>query len=223
MVQLLKIVSWNTKVGRGDKVVGDNLHDLIQDTDPDVICLQEADGYVDMLKNRYGDHWWVYAKNGWEESQHNPVMVRKSVDEKKTFEEGWNVARYTTKWHGPQGGSHNGRTWTFVNVNGIWVMSFHRCTDGNGKNKAAFQDEFDRVVKWSSNRSKPWIIFGDHNCGPKKTFKGASKNIANKVGGKIRHDGGIDYAITKNLKGSVNHLNKSYGSDHAACVFKQSE
>jgi exonuclease III len=218
-----KVVSWNTKVNRDPGTVGNNLQDLIDDTKPDIICLQEAGGYVSMLKNRFGEKWWVYAKSGWEESQMNPVLVWKKDRAKQTYEDGWNTLRYQTKWTGPQGGVHYGRTWTWVLVDDAVVMSFHRCTNGSGSNSNAFIDEHDKVVNWAGHRNRPWLVLGDHNCGPAKTFAGSSKKIAMHTESWIRSDPadpGIDYAITHGMEGTVKH-GKAYGSDHEAIIFNR--
>ena len=216
-----RVASWNCKVGRGDDAVGDGLRELIADHDPDVICLQEGMHYVDMLRHRF-DGWFVYARGGWPESDNCPVMVRKNGREKKEYGDGFNTLRYTTKWVGPQGGAHDGRTWTYVNVDGITVMSLHRCTGGKDKNAEAFYDEYQKLTAFLKDREKPVVIFGDHNCGPSKTFKGASKNVATDTESKISHDGGIDYVIRRGIKGTVKH-GKAYGSDHECAVFTVTE
>ena len=100
-------------------------------------------------------------------------------------------------------------------------FSFHRCTNGNGKNKAAFVEEYDVLCRWIAQQEEPVLVMGDHNCGHKKEHKGASKLIAQHTGSKLtfnEDDPGIEYGIRRGLKGHVNRRGK-YGSDHNAVVF----
>lgn len=217
-----RVLSWNAKVGRDNKQVTDGLADLIDNTNPDVVCLQESMKYVKSIRDRFGDHWFVYAHDEWEESNMNPVMVRKKGHDKQQRGEGWNTVRTATVWTGPQGGTHKGRTWTFVKVKDLWVMSFHRCTGGHDQNKDAFMEEFDQVLKWVKNRGEsPLLIIGDHNCGPKADFPGSSWRIKNKIDGAITNtDAGVCYAIKRGIPGTM--VSKgAHGSDHPAILFKR--
>lgn len=221
----LKVVSWNCKVGRDQGVVGDSLKEIIDTKNPQVVLLQEAGGYVDMLRDRFDHAWFVYAKGGWDESMMCPVLVRKQDHNRKEYDVGWDTLRTHTSWTGPQGGVHRGRTWTWVKCEGVLYLSLHRCTSGNDKNKAAFREEYDVLVKFLNNRSEPIVVMGDHNCGSKKEFPGASRLIAQAVGGKVRadtDDPGIDYGITVDVKGEVYRMDRSFGSDHEPTVFKPS-
>ena len=217
-----KVVSWNAKVGRNAGSVMDGLGEILDNTGCDVACLQEFGGYVAAARDTFGVDWYIYAQGGWDESQMNPVMVRKANHSKKQqgAESGWDVLRTTTTWVGPQGGSHKGRTWTYVKVSGVWVMSLHRCTDGNGKNQAAFKEESQALTKWMQGHS-PCLVIGDHNCGPKATYYWASKPTSQAAGGNVSHPGGgVDYALQLGVKGDVVTKGK-HGSDHAAVVWKR--
>lgn len=216
-----RVTSWNCKVGRNPSSVCDSIENLIENTNPDVICLQEAKQYTDALHNRFDSDWYVYAKKGWEESTANPVLVHRSQGNRKGYGEGWGTLRYKTRWVGPQGGAHDGRTWTWALVNGLYVMSLHRCTDGDGRNSDAFADEARILEDWIDDCDSSVLVIGDHNCGHKATYYGASKTIAQAVDGMIVADAeepGIDYAIKRGLKGDV-HRGKSYGSDHECVKF----
>lgn len=214
-----RFVSWNAKVNRDVDTVLDQLHQIIVDHDPQVICLQEFYQYVSAAKKRFGPdgtgNWWIYSHNDWQYSNNSPVMVRSATHDKQTRGEGWDTVRYTTKWTGPKGKVFNGRTWTWVKTNSCYVMSVHRCTGGDGPNKAAFSDEYDLLVKWAKNHDdKPVVILGDHNCGQGATFKGASKLVGEAIGGGITGPGtGVDYAVRKGFTGSSKDI-KKYGSDH---------
>jgi endonuclease/exonuclease/phosphatase family metal-dependent hydrolase len=222
----MRIVSWNAKVGRPNDEFERDLRELIADQKPDVICLQEAGKYTQVLRNKFTD-WNTYARQGWSESDMNPVMVKKKpLWRKRKRGKGWDTLRTKTVWEGPQGGEHTGRTWTWVQVGGMRIMSFHRCTGGKDKNKAAFVEEARVVTPWIESNVKPTFVFGDHNCGPRQDHKGASHNIAQAVNGRVLFDAadpGIDYAIADGVKGTVRHLNKKYGSDHRAVLFVKSK
>jgi endonuclease/exonuclease/phosphatase family metal-dependent hydrolase len=216
-----RVVSWNMKVGRNHQTVLDGLADLIKATNPSVVCLQEAKGYVGDLRKRFGNQWHIYAQNDWEEAADNPVMTLAAQykGKKRGDPNGWDTLRTTTHWVGPQGGGHKGRTWTWAKCDGLWVMSFHRVTAGKDKNQAAFRETYDNVGKWIGGHS-PCLILGDHNCGPGATFAWASKPLAQTAGGTISapSSGGIDYAIQHNVKGTV-VTKGNYGSDHPAILW----
>jgi endonuclease/exonuclease/phosphatase family metal-dependent hydrolase len=221
---LLKVVGWNCKVGRGDDAVAESLRALIADTHPDVICLQEAMHYVDMLRNRFDDDWHVYAHGGWPESTNCPMLVSRDHS-KKSYDGGWDTLRTHTPWTGPQGGHHDGRTWTWVKVEGKVVASLHRCWGGTGRNSESFQEEHDKIAAFIDGRDEPVLFLGDHNVGPRDDAAGSSKRIAHKVDGSVRFDEdepGIDYALCKRIKGKVKRT-KTYGSDHKAVVFTETD
>ena len=218
----MKVLTWNAKVGRPNDEFGDALQQLIRDTEPDVIVLQEAGKYTEVLKKRFGKKWYVYAKSGWDESDMNPVLVWKKGHQKKKYGKGWGTVRTHKTWTGPQGGDHKGRTWTWVHVDEHRIMSYHRCTGGKDQNKDAFVEEYDVTSGWIRKQTVPVIIFGDHNCGPKATHKGSSKKIAQSVDGRVIFDTeepGIDYVLSKGVRGTTNRLKKDYGSDHHPAVF----
>lgn len=212
------VASWNCKVGRDPDAVVKNVKALIDDSGAQVVCLNEAQGYTEALHRRFDEHFYVYAKQGWEKSDANPILVRRGQGNRQGYGQGWGTLRYKTPWVGPQGGDQHGRTWHWAKVDGINIMSLHRCTDGDGKNKEAFSDEYDALCKWIKQQDMPVLIIGDHNCGPKVDYYGSSKNIAQHTESKISHDGGIEYAIRNGVKGSIRH-GKSYGSDHEAVIF----
>lgn len=217
---LNKVASWNVKVNRPNKDVTDGVKKVMDNTGAKVICLQEASKYIGALKDRFGEHWFVYHTSGWDEAADDPVLVHRSMRDKHGAEDqAWGTLRYTTKWTGPQGGVHQGRTWTWVKVGGLLVMSFHRCTGGKDQNADAFKVEHDKVVDFIKAQDMDVLVFGDHNCGAKADFKGSSFRIAEHVGGKTRDDGGVDYAITRGCGGSVRDTDKMYVSDHSAVVW----
>lgn len=215
----MKIVAWNAKVGRTDAAVKKSLGQIIDDHHPAVICLQEAKGYVDVARSVGGYH--TYAHGDWAESNDNFVMVRDNYD-KKERGNGWNTLRCTTRWEGPHGQPHAGRTWTWVLVDGIYVMSYHRVTGGKAKNRSAFKEEYNRTVEFiNARRASAFVVFGDHNIGPKEDTQFGSKQIASAVSGSCRfdpRDPGIDYAICRNQQGEVKRT-KLYGSDHKMVLF----
>lgn len=225
-----RIVSWNTKVGRGDDAIVSALKSLIKDLNPDVICLQECKGYANAIRHEFGvnngGQWQVMFTNDWPEAQSNPVLVHKRYGHNEHGEpDGWNTLRTHKTWTGPQGGDHQGRTWTWVKVGGIYVMSLHRATGMTKGNKDAGQEEAATIEDWMRKKGldQRFVIIGDHNIGPKKDSPAwSSKQIALNVGGSVRFDKddpGIDYAITRNVKAQNVARKQKYGSDHRAVVF----
>lgn len=215
------MVSWNAKVSRDPQQVMSGLRDIVGDLDPDVVCLQEFKGYMKALRDTFGGDWFIYAHADWDESNDNPLMVRRAGHEQleRGVKNGWDTLRTRTDWTGPHGNVHHGRTWTWAKVSGVWVMSFHRVTGGNGKNRAAFAEEHDAVVTWLGNH-QPAVVIGDHNCGPHvTTYPNTSRLIADHAGGGIDHHGGIDYAIVVDANGEVTWHGK-HGSDHPAIRWK---
>ena len=51
----LRVTCWNAKVNRPAETVVNNLGNLIQDTSPDIVCLQEAGGYIGAIRERATD------------------------------------------------------------------------------------------------------------------------------------------------------------------------
>lgn len=213
-----KIVAWNAKVGRPVGTVLDNLHNLIQDHDPQVIVLQEFHEYLGKARDRYEDKWWLYGHNDWQYANNCPVMVRKATHNKQDRHDGWDSLRTTVNWHGPKGKVFDGRTWTYVKTNSAWFLSLHRCTNGPTDNPKAFAEEFDTLKRWADNhKGLPICIIGDHNIGATNDAKDGSKRLAEAIGGKVIADGGVDYAVVRDFKGSLKH-GKKYGSDHEAII-----
>jgi hypothetical protein len=225
------IVSYNTKVGRAEQEVVASIRDILDDNPKtDVLVLQEAEGYVSALRRAFtgpNKGWYVYAQKGWSESRMNPVMVRKDPGyPKRDYEKGWDVLRNRTHWIGPvHGNDHPGRTWTWVLVGGLYVLSLHRATDGNGKNKRAYWEEAQRLEAFfeRGNGDRDIVVFGDTNTGLGATHDGSMRQIRHEVGGKLIADldePGIDYALTsRSVSGTVVRT-RYYGSDHKAAVMR---
>lgn len=220
MTRPLRVVAWNAKVGRDSAAVLDGIHELIEAMSPDVLALQEAGGYLPALRDTYGDRWRVYAHHDWPEANQCPLLVSRDFTLKERGQ-GWGTLRTTVDWVGPQGGVHQGRTWTWCKVNGLHVMSLHRCTDGDGRNQQAAAEERHALVQWIG-KHKPALVIGDHNWGPQNKHPDASKQVARDAGGKLSHPGhGIDYAIQRGVAGTVTERG-SHGSDHPAILWKRS-
>lgn len=224
----LRIVAWNCHTGRSDDAVGDGLRNLINDLDPDVLCLQEATNYTDVIKARFdvsnGGAFRCYWHKEWAEANQCPVLVHKRFNAKTRGDpNGWNTIRCTTKWTGPNGNSHAGRTWTWVKVDSRYVVSIHRATGYKGQNKPASKDEYAVLCDWLEARDDQRIVvLGDHNMGPKEASPyWTSKCAANYVHGSTRYDQadpGIDYAICRNQQADQVKRKGSYGSDHRAVL-----
>ena len=222
------IVSFNAKVGRGGKAVIQSTMEILDDNPgTDVIVYQEAEGYVDDLRRRFERGWNVYARGGRPESRMNPVMVRKhDAFPRRQYGAGWGVVSNNIDWIGPKHGlKHEGRTWTWVKVGQVYVMSLHRVTAGDGKNKKAYQEEATRLINFMERGNKPRniIVFGDTNTGYKATHDGSMRDIRAQVKGRLISDQqspGIDYALTTASIKATMQRTKQYGSDHKAAVMR---
>jgi exonuclease III len=216
----MRFVSWNAKVNRDPDTVLDQLHDIIGEYDPQIICLQEFHQYTGAAKKRFGKegsgNWHVYAHNDWLYSNNCPVMVRAATHDQQTRGAGWDTLRYRCDWSGPKGKVFDGRTWTYVKTNSCWIMSVHRCTGGEDANREAFAVEYDALVKWARNHAElPVVIFGDHNISAGNMCPGSSARIADAIGGAVlTPGGGVDYAVKQDFRGGATKGGK-HGSDHA--------
>lgn len=217
-----RVLSWNAKISRQPSEVMLGLANLIANTKPEVICLQECTQYTDEIRSRFGDQWYVYAQNDWHEANECPVMVSKRghTRRKRGHGRGWDTLDTKIRWTGPEGGVHKGRTWTYVKVGGVWVMSLHRATDLDGKNRKACAEEHDRLVQWIGNH-QPCLVIGDHNCSARADFPGASSKVAEHSRSTLAFESGaglVDYAIQHGTQGEIRVKDK-HGSDHAAVLW----
>lgn len=217
----MKIASWNAKVGRGDAAFVASLKQLIADIDPDLIAMQEAGGYVDAARKSFPG-WITVAAKGWTEANDNPIMVKRDgLGEPDNR----GHVRTTTAWVGPQGGTHHGRTWMWVRYGDRFVMSLHRCTDGDRTNRAASQEERGALLNWIRAREgRQIVIVGDHNWSPKRHDPNwSSWSVSDDAGAKLEYnddDPGIDFAIVKGVPVGEIRRGKRYGSDHEAIVLR---
>lgn len=217
-----RVLSWNAKISRPPGQVIQGLADLIENTTPDVVCLQEANQYTDELRKRFSKGWFIYAHHDWPESAESPVMVRQvgHTRRRRNTKDGWSTLHTRVRWVGPEGGTHEGRTWTYVQVAGLWVMSLHRATDGDGQNRKACAEEHDRLVRWIQRHDR-CLIVGDHNMSARADFPGSSSRIAEHSDSSLAFDSGeglVDYAIQHGVRGEVRK--KSHrGSDHPAVLW----
>jgi endonuclease/exonuclease/phosphatase family metal-dependent hydrolase len=222
------VVSYNTRVGRdGQDVVKSIRMILDQHPHTDVLCLQECEGYIEDLRRHFNGGWYVYCRAGWDESRMNPVMVRKSDGyPKRVYNKGWGTIINQAHWTGPVHGLDKpGRTWTWVKVGRLYVVSLHRATDGNGQNKRAYQEEARRLTRFftAKRADASVLVFGDTNTSMKASHRGSMRDIRSIVQGRLiadLQDPGVDYALTtRNVQAWVKRT-KEYGSDHKAVVMR---
>lgn len=215
------VVSWNCKVGRHPQSVVAGLRGIIRDHDPEVVVLQEADEYVPAIRKAFNKHWYVYARNIGREGRQCPVMVRKAGHRRKYIKDGgWGTVHPKTRWEGPHGQPHEGRTWTWVYVSGAVVLSLHRCTGGRAKNKDAYLEEAKELIRFFARHAgRQILVFGDTNTEFGVVYGGSMQQVANIVHGLLTGDRppGVDYMLSKGARGTVNRR-KEYGSDHRAAV-----
>lgn len=212
------IVSFNGKVGRGGPAMVRSIKGIITDhPQVSVILLQESEGYVDDLRKHFKG-WKVYAKAGWPESDNCPVMVKRTAYAPRVrYKKTWGTLSCGLGWDGPHGQHHPGRTWTWVKVGGVYILSLHRVWGGEGfkGNDKAYREEGRKLTEWIKNH-QPAIVFGDTNTAWTATHKGSMRDIRAAVKGKLICDednAGIDYALVTKLSAQV-HRGKDYGSDH---------
>jgi hypothetical protein len=181
-VAVKRIASWNAKVGRNVGTVLDQLHDLIVDLDPQAIALQEFAGYVSAARDRYGDKWWILADA--DKGNDCPLFVRRAALDAAPE---WGCRWYRTDWTGPQGGEHEGRTWTWCRLpDDTEILSLHRCWNkGQTRNGAAYEDEAELLVNaYGDPGTRPLVLIGDTNTGYNADGPHTMRDIANRVGGK---------------------------------------
>jgi endonuclease/exonuclease/phosphatase family metal-dependent hydrolase len=220
------IISYNAQVNRDIGAVVKSLRMMLRDhPHTDVVVLQEAQQYVDFLRKAFVGNWWIYGRKGRAEGLMNPVMVRKAINfPKRKWGPGWGTIANTTDWIGPKHGlKHEGRTWTWVLVGDVYVLSLHRATDGAGQNRKAYLEEAGRLTQFFEKRQgKDIIVFGDTNTGIGADHPGSMQRIREKVHGRLIADepAGVDYALTtRSITASVERT-KTYGSDHKAAVMR---
>lgn len=219
------IVSFNAQVGRGGPAMIRSVRQIIE-AHPrvSVFLFQESEGYVDDLRKSFKG-WKVYAKGGWPESDNCPIMVKRTAYLPRVkYQKNWGTLTCTRRWTGPKAGKrHPGRTWTWVKVGGIYVMSLHRLWGGEQDYKGngdAYLEEARKLTEWTLNRQAPVIIFGDTNCGFDERHKGSMRDIREGVNGRLIADkdkAGIDYALTRKVTAEVRR-SKDVGSDHNPVV-----
>jgi hypothetical protein len=218
-VAVKRIASWNAKVGRNVGTVLDQLHDLIVDLDPQAIALQEFAGYVSAARDRYGDKWWILADA--DKGNDCPLFVRRAALDAAPE---WGCRWYRTDWTGPQGGEHEGRTWTWCRLpDDTEILSLHRCWNkGQTRNGAAYEDEAELLVNaYGDPGTRPLVLIGDTNTGYNADGPHTMRDIANRVGGNLRAGHGVDYALTRGQSGTMS-TGSYYGSDHPAIMFTRS-
>lgn len=218
---LPNVSTWNAKVGRSSWAVVRGLRELVRDQDPDVVLLCEVvPRYLRAIRLAF-PRWRIYAKRGWPESRQCPVMERRSMGKRLRYGKGWGTVRMAEPWAGPQGGRHDGRTWTWIRRGGR-LMSTHRAWTGpGGKNQRAHMEEAWTMARWLE-AGGPAAALGDQNVRPGDRRAGSSQDIAKVTGGRVlydRRDPRIDHAVAVGLDGSVEHGPK-YGSDHHSTRYK---
>lgn len=216
--QLRKIATWNCRAGRPSRDVIRGLRRLIEDTDADVIALQEAQDYIQALRKAFPG-WRVYAKHGWPESTNCVVMVRRRCPRGRHYGRGWGTVRVEAGWtYGPTGKRHPGRTWTWVRVDGVPILSLHRVPGKSGDNGISYLEEAHELREWFDEHDGPMVAIGDANEGPRDTRPNTLLAVSRKVKGQLifdRDEPGIDYALARDLTGRFDRLD-TYGSDHRA-------
>lgn len=222
--RLRVIASWNAHVGRSPLAVVAAVRCLIRDTNADVVCLQEARGYVTALRLAF-PRWRVYARAGWRDATHNPVMVRRALRRGRYYGRGWGTVRNRIGWE-YRGNPKPGRTWTWVRVDGVRILSLHRLAGiAHKANMASYAREAELLREWFDERGGAALVIGDANAGPTHPHRDGLMRLAREVGAVVIADPdepGIDYAVAHHVRGHLERTNH-YGSDHRAAVLTLKE
>ena len=212
----LRAVTWNCKVGRRPKRVARMVRKIIRRERPDVIALQEAHGYIDVLRRIKG--YTLVVASGRGEDRGNPMLIRNTrrVTERAPI-------RCETPWTGPKAGKrHDGRVFTVADVDGVRFINVHRTRPGWSRGGAAFAEEYRRLLDNAGRYDGPVVILGDQNIGTRHSdrYRNTPWALARALGAQIvtTTPGRIDYAIVQGGDGRADG-GPRLGSDHSLVAF----
>lgn len=221
--RLRRIGTHNVRVGRGWRAVARGLREFIAAHDPDVIALQEARNYVLALRIAFATRWRIYAPptTAGPEARDCPVMVRRDLPRaRRRRRGGWGWVQNRIGWRGPKHGwLHPGRTWTWVTVDGVAILSLHRVwtpprpTRGRGPNAPAYAEEAAALREWLDKHRRA-VVIGDANGSTTDPHPASMRATARATGAQLvddHDDPGIDYAAVKGLDGKLRRLRR-FGS-----------
>ena len=213
----LRVVSWNTKVGRRPRVVARKVRRIARRHDVDVFLFQEAAAYIGALRDLPG--WRIVTARGEGEARGNPMLVRTEFDVDRLP-----AIRCEIPWTGPKAGRHHrGRVFTVAEVDDWTFVNVHRTRPGWSKDGAAFAEESERLLDVAENTEGRIVLAGDQNIGTRSGGDRARHTpwaLAQAIGAKVitTTAGRIDYAICRGATGFARELGR-YGSDHNAVLF----
>lgn len=224
MTATLKLVSWNTKVGRKHDVVARELRQIIKRHRPDVIALQEVSGYASMLRREFRKDWRVIVQTtGHAERRSNALLVRKRLRVYWT-----SLLSTAVRWRGPiRGLMHTGRTFPVVDVKGGWrICCVHRVPAGLHSTNKARHNEWARenvallkLAKRRKSRKRALVLVGDWNAGAGDDAWSSPARLAKRINARVVRTGAsVDYAIVTGCTGNGSTAGR-YGSDHPVTVF----
>lgn len=219
----MRVVAWNMKVGRGTAAL-DGLAGIIADHDPDVILLQEGMYYVDRIRRRFRG-WRVYSGKANTTRANCPIMVRRNLRRGRLRDRGWGLIINERPWVYRKTGrpdvTHEGRTWTWVRVEGVRLLSMHRATNALSLNKAAGNEEADNLEDWFDSHAGPMFAAGDWNnlWSDKRRDSPAAIARAVKAELVIPAESRIDYGMASGLSVTGERGGK-YGSDHHCHIYR---
>lgn len=216
----LRVMDWNTKVGRDAQQVAETVDELVRRHDqPHVVILHEAHAYRSAVRDRLQDRYRVFSGLGWAKAASTIVLVSHRVHVRK-----WWPVRMRVTWTGPQGGFQPGRTmpvirldrWTVVGVHKAWGLP-------RGRNLPAIRDEYDRLVQLASRKSmhrKPLVMVGDWNATATNAHPLSPGGLADRIGGRIVSPGkGVDLAVVRGCHGG-GWAGERHGSDHPVHMYR---
>jgi hypothetical protein len=198
---------------------------MVNETDPHFICLQEARPYIEVLERLHG--FTIISPKGSSGEAGDSILLLKNEAPFDKFKRV--VLRMKHTWTGPKAGKfHHARIFVGAEADGMLVISDHRTRPGWSDGGIAFQEEYEElaeVMLHAQNINKLKVAaVGDQNIGtrlPDQKLKYSPYKLAGALGGTVitRSAGLVDSAIVgEGIEGSVRELGH-YGSDHSAFLF----
>lgn len=220
MSAVLRTLTWNPHIGRGDEL-SRVLPGVLEDARwPHVVSLQEV--------------WdWSGKVDGYRRVQASPVHfphheargVQLLVRKERVRLRGSGAQQVDGGvWIGPvHGRPHPPRVYpraTVVRDGVVWdVIGVHRCPGGpdaeRDRNRDAWADEHRLLVEWSDRRPRgPFVLLGDHNNHAGDTDPLSVSGLASRIGGMVALER-IDGAVVRGVGSAMaTTMPDYYGSDH---------
>lgn len=223
----LRVLTWNTEVGRNGADVLKALRFMAQHYRPDVIALQEARPYRDEVARLHG--YTAYYPKGKSGEAGDTITLLRDPAVARAVSVVMRALRMKSQWHGPKAGKlHHARIFPEVTRDWFTVVNVHRTRPSWSADGAAFVEE-DKALSQSAEESPTdvWICVGDQNIGTRPGDKRLAHGpwaLAKAIGANVitTDPGHVDYAIGRGVRGTARRLD-NHGSDHGAVLIDLEE